>query len=389
MTKYLLFLLFACYLLTIHAQNWETKTPVPAWGRDDACAFSLLGKGYVVTGNQGGFTQSSRLWCYDPIADEWTEKTAFPGIPRQYAGSFVMNEEVYIIMGIAENGTPLNDCWKYIPKTDTWLQLADFPGQARWSMFSFATLLYGYVGTGAMPGVLLSDCWRYNPAGDTWIQLNNFPGGAVRETVSFSIAESGYVGLGFQSVNGTNLTDAFYQWNDLTKTWTVLPDFMGGPRSYATAVANSHQGFVATGQDALDNFYNDCFTFDPETVSWSIVDPLPELGMRGMSAFTIDKHPYFLTGLRQDFVRVSSVFRYNAPAIVHSDVSVYPNPSSGEAIVKGEALKQIQLLTLDGRLLREVIPTETATWLGELPAGMLLLRLQTGDEWICKRLLVY
>lgn len=389
MTKHLVFLLFSCGFLTLHAQNWETNTSVPAAGRDDACAFSLLGKGYVVTGNQGGFAESNRLWCYNPATDSWTEKTAFPGTPRQYAGSFVMKDEAYIIMGIAENGTPLNDCWKYTAETDTWTQLADFPGQARWSMFSFATLLYGYVGTGAMPGALLSDCWRYDPAVDTWIQLNNFPGGTVRETVSFSIAESGYVGLGFQAVNGTDFTAAFYQWNDLTNAWTALPDFPGGQRSYATAVANKRQGFVATGQDAAGNFYNDCFTFDPKTVSWSTVDPLPDLGMRGMSAFTIDEHPYFLTGLREDIVRVSSVFRYNAPEIIDADVSVYPNPSAGEAVVKGEALSRIQLLTPDGRLLREVIPNESATWLVELPQGILLLRLQTGDEWICKRLLVY
>jgi N-acetylneuraminic acid mutarotase len=389
MTKYLVLLLLCCAFLQLHAQNWETKSSVPAWGRDDACAFSLLGKGYVVTGNQGGFTQSNRLWCYDVATDVWSEKTAFPGTPRQYAGSFVMNDEAYIIMGIAENGTALTDCWKYMPETDTWLQLADFPGQGRWSMFSFATLLYGYVGTGALQGALLSDCWRYDQAADTWIRLNDFPGGVVRETVSFAIAESGYVGLGFQAVNGTAFTDKFYQWNDLTNAWTSLPDFMGGPRSYATAAANSHQGFVATGQDAAANFYNDCFIFDPKTVSWSIIDPLPEIGMRGMSAFTIDENPYFLTGLRQDIVRVSSVFRYNAPEITDSEVSVYPNPASGEAVVTGNDLQQIQVLTLDGRLLREVVPNKTATWLGELPAGMLLLRINTGEEWLCKRLLVY
>ncbi|MES2557605.1 MAG: kelch repeat-containing protein [Bacteroidota bacterium] len=389
MTKHPLFLFFLCGFLTLHAQSWETKTAVPAWGRDDACGFSLLGKGYVVTGNQGGFTQSNRLWCYDADADSWTEKTAFPGTPRQYAGSFVMNDEGYVIMGIAEDGTPLNDCWKYTAETDTWIQLADFPGQARWSMFSFSTLLYGYVGTGAMPGALLSDCWRYDPAADTWTEQNAFPGGTVRETVSFSIAESGYVGLGFHSVDGTNLTDAFYQWNDLTNAWTALPDFMGDPRSYSVAVANSHQGFVATGQDALDNFYNDCFVFDPKTVSWSMIDPLPDIGMRGMSAFALNDQPYFLTGLRQDFVRVSSVFRYNTPTMVDTDISIYPNPSTGEAVVKGDELKRIQLLTVDGRLLREVIPNETATWLGELPAGMLLLRIDTGDDWVCRRLLVY
>lgn len=389
MTKYLVLLFLCCAFLQLHAQNWEIKSSVPAWGRDDACAFSLLGKGYVVTGNQGGFTQSNRLWCYDAATDAWTEKTAFPGTPRQYAGSFVIKDEAYIMMGIAENGTALTDCWKYMPETDTWLQLADFPGQGRWSMFSFATLLYGYVGTGAVQGALLGDCWRYDPATDTWTEQAPFPGGAVRETVSFAIAESGYVGLGFQAVNGTALTDKFYKWNDLTGAWTVLPDFMGGPRSYATAVATNHQGFVATGQDAATNFYNDCFAFDPKTSSWTIIDPLPEIGMRGMSAFTIDNDPYFLTGLRQDIVRVSSVFRYNAPAITDSDVLVYPNPSAGEAVVTGNELQQIQVLTLDGRLLREVVPNKTATWLGELPAGMLLLRINTGDEWLCKRLLVY
>ncbi|OGS75941.1 MAG: hypothetical protein A3D31_19345 [Candidatus Fluviicola riflensis] len=378
-----------CGFLTSHAQNWETKTSVPAWGRDDACAFSLLGKGYIVTGNQGGFVTSNELWSYDPVTNSWTQKTPFPGTPRQYAGSFVMNNEAYIIMGIAENGTTLNDCWKYTAETDTWTQLADFPGTGRWSMFSFSTLLYGYVGTGAIPGALLNDCWRYDPNADTWIELESFPGGTVRETVSFSIGERGYVGLGFQAANGTQLTAAFHQWSDLTNQWTALPDFPGGPRSYATAVANAHQGFVGTGQNAAGDFQNDCFVFDTETASWTAIDSLPDLGMRGMSAFTLSAQPYFLTGLREDIVRVSSVFRYNPPVKSSPNVLVYPNPSTGEAIVKGDELQRIQLFTLDGRLLREVVPTEVTTWLGELPTGMLLLRLLSGDQWICERLLVY
>ncbi len=388
MTKHLLLLLFAGLLFPALAQTWDIKTPVPSAGRDDAVAFSILGKGYLVTGNQGGFTESNRLWCYDPTTDSWTEKTAFPGTPRQYAGSFVMNNEAYVIMGIAENGTPLSDCWKYAPETDSWAQVSDFPGQARWSMFSFSTLQYGYIGTGAMPGALLSDCWRYDPVSDTWMQLNDFPGGTVRETVSFSIAESGFVGLGFKAVNGTDFTASFYRWNDLTNTWTAMTDFPGGPRSYATAVSNSHLGFVATGQDAANNFYNDCFTVDPKTVSWTSIDPLPGFGMRGMSAFTLDEQPYFLTGLDENFVRTSSVFHYDAePA--YEDVSVYPNPSSGEAVVKADQLQMIQLYTTDGRLLREVIPAETPVWLSDLPTGLLLLKINTGDNWTCKRLLVY
>jgi len=374
---------------TSFSQNWITTSPVPALGRDDAIAFSLDGYGFLVTGNQSGFTESNRLWRYDQVSDSWTEKTPFPGEARQYAGSFVLNNEAYIIMGISANSVPLNDVWKYNAQMDSWKRLHDFPGAARWSMFTFSTPIAGYAGTGSTLSALLSDCWRYDPITDSWTQLADFPGGTRRETVSFSIGEKGFAGLGYAVLGGSDFRNDFYEWNELTGLWTQLTDFSEA-RSYGVAIGTDAYGYVGTGQDENGSFNADCFRFDPSARMWLPVADLSTIGIKGMSAFAIDDTPYFVTGITEDFIRVSSCWKLeNAPA---SDpfFACYPNPSNGTMVVKAKNGSHIQLFASDGKCVFETTVEEQQTvFLQAVPAGAYQLKVVTSNKIFHQGVLVY
>lgn len=379
--KLLLSLLVCAGAWTTQAQTWEQLASVPSPGRDDATAFAIGSYGYIVTGNHGGFSESNKLWQYDPQSGSWTEKTPFPGTPRQYAASFVLDGKAYIVMGISESSAPLNDVWRYDPATDQWTQLHDFPGAARWSLFAFATIEDAYVGTGSTLSGLLQDCWKYIPSADTWLQLPDFPGGQRRETVSFALGEKGCVGLGYAGFGGSDFRSDMYCWSELSEQWTQLPDFPGGARSYATAVGTNTYGYVGTGQDDADGFYADCYRYDPAVQQWEAVEQLP-LHIKGMSAFAIGDTPYFLTGISADYIRVSGVWKLDdAPKTNDPYMIYYPNPAAGHFVVKAWNGSTVQVFTTDGKCIRETLVGVQETALFEvLSPGTYKLRITTNEE---------
>lgn len=384
-------LLFFCHF-SCSGQTWEAIAPVPGAGRDDAIGFSLNGNGYIVTGNQGGFSESNRLWEYHAATNDWAEKSAFPGTPRQYAGSFVLNGEAYIIMGISESGFPLSDCWKYNAFDDQWTQLADFPGEARWSMFSFATPHGGFIGTGSTLTTLLEDVWRYNPGGDNWSYIGVFPGGKRRETVAFCIGEAAITGLGYTVFGGGGFTSSCYRFNALNNTWQTFTDFpVPDGFAYASATAGSSFGYIGTGQNGATTFTAEIYRPDLKTGEWYTVPDLPA-AIRGMSAFAIGDTPYFVSGLKSDFSRTGEGWRLVPAPTEETAIRYFPNPSTGDVIVKAPNGSQIQLYTTDARLVLETVVTEQHTaWLTLLEPGCYFLRVESasGEKNEDELLIVY
>ena len=376
MNTFLCFLI-CCFSVAVHSQEWESRSPVPAPGRDDGAAFSIEGYGYLVTGNHGGFDQSNRLWRFDPATDSWTEKSAFPGIPRQYAGVFALNDYGYIIGGYAETSVPLNDVWKYDPSTDEWTQLNDFPGLPRWSMFAVSAGGYGFIGTGTTLTAFLSDAWKYEPENDSWSQLTDFPGGARRETVAFALGEKLFVGQGNATMGTPQLKADFYSLNTVSGNWSAIADFPGEARWYGTAVSTGLFGYAGTGYNAAGTFLSDMYRFNPGSESWEMIGTFPGNGIRGMSAFAIGKTPYLLTGLKTGPERTSEMWKLNGEPDLEIEPACYPNPSAGTVVVRAEQGAVIRFFTLQGALVKQTETKELATVFENLPPGTYMLQIES------------
>lgn len=385
-------LIFCCFLIfsvsCAQAQQWEELTPIPADGRDDAAAFVIGGYAYLVTGNQSGFSQSSRLWKYDPPNDSWSEAAAFPGTPRQYAATFVLGNEAYLFCGISEASVPLNDVWKYVPATDSWHQLNDFPGQPRWSLFSSETGGKGYLGTGTTLSAFLNDCWEYDPQQDTWSQLADFPGGARREAVAFSANGKLFAGLGYVNFNGTGLQSDFYAFDPSANSWEQIADFPGGALSYATATGTGAFGYVGTGFDASGAFRSDSYRFNASGLSWEQLASLPVSGIKGMSAFMIGSEPYFVTGLVPGIGRTSQLWKFPMPE-PDPDVLCFPNPSTGTVVIRALPDSEIRLYTLRGEMAHALRPVGLYTLFTELLPGTYLVQIERSGVLSCEILIVY
>lgn len=343
-----LFILFIFISFCSVAQTWVPVTTIPALGRDDGLAFSIEDKGYVVTGNQGGFTESNRLWEYDAHLNSWAEKTAFPGVARQYSVAIVIDESAYVIGGIAADGTPLKDVWKYIQHSNSWVQLSDFPGNARWSAFGVAWNYKGYFGTGTNQDSTLSDMWRFEPELGKWTQLDAFPGGARRETIAIPVTDVCFVGMGF-SINPIQYTKTFYRFSFLTEKWGQIADYPGVAASYSTGLGLGTVGFCAGGYSSTGTITNEVYRINRAGI-WTQEPNFPETGIRGMAAFTLGNNMYFGTGLTDGLERSSRFYTYNTSKEQDQTIFVFPNPTRTDCVVISPENAELSLFALTGEL---------------------------------------
>jgi len=80
--------------------------------RTNAVAFSANGIGFVVSGGQG--TVSGDVWAYNPVTDLWEEKTLLEGTARMEAVAFTLLNKGYVLTG-RSSGYYFDDVWCFYP----------------------------------------------------------------------------------------------------------------------------------------------------------------------------------------------------------------------------------------------------------------------------------
>lgn len=373
--KLLLLLLFLVSSFLSVSQNWVQQADIPTDGRDDAISFSVLGLGYIVTGNMG--SQGNRLWCFDPSTNSWSEKSTFPGQERQYAGTFVLNDKAYMMCGYSSTNTPLKDVWQYDPSKDSWKQMKDFEGAPRWTSFNFTADNVGFIGAGASPDSSLADCWKYYPEKDAWTQISDYPGGRMREVLGFSIGDHCFAGTGL-NVDPLVFHNDFYKYDSKTDTWEAIADFPGTARSYMGGIGVGTKAIVGGGWAEGGDFKTEFYSLSL-TGKWESVASAPIQGWRGMSTFSIDKSVYFLSGLYEDITKTSNVFSLTPTQEYYPHL--FPNPSDEVSYLYFKPNHEVQVFNLNGDL---VETTKTAfdgyCRLPELASGEYLIRLNGSDS---------
>jgi N-acetylneuraminic acid mutarotase len=142
--------------------------------RQDATAFVIDGKGYVVTGSNSN-SYLKYFQRYDPSTNQWTDMhviipTDADSFDDDYSikcsntVSFVIGTDAYITTG--GQGSAGSSTWKYNSLTDRWTQKSDFEGSGRSSAVAFALNGKGYVATGNSSGYYLGDVWTFYPDAD-------------------------------------------------------------------------------------------------------------------------------------------------------------------------------------------------------------------------------
>ncbi len=306
------------------AQTWVPRANVGGPPRTSAAAFTLGGKGYVFTGDDGSRIARKDLWEYDPVSDNWTQKLDLPSVGRYYAVGFTIGNKGYLATG----GWGIDDLWEWDQATDTWKQRANFPGGWRENAIAFSIGNKGYIGLGNNGSSNANDLWEWDgdtlsPTFNTWTQKANFIGGSGtrREAVCFTIGKKGYVAtgsmplLGYRELwefngdttsptyntwtqkanfvgkgryaaagfaigtkaylgtgdDGDSLRSDFWEWDQLTDTWTQKPWFPGGARFAAIGLSIGNKGYIGTGNNYGASYFGDF---------WEYCDTCTDVGIK-------------------------------------------------------------------------------------------------------------
>ncbi|MBP9882066.1 MAG: T9SS type A sorting domain-containing protein [Chitinophagales bacterium] len=274
----------------VYQDFWEYDPAVNTWTEkaalgeavSNAVGFSIAGKGYIGTG-QNGYDVKKDFREYDPTSNSWTKKADFGGSARSGAVGFSIGNKGYI--GTGYDGDFEKDFWEYDPDVNTWTQKADFGGGDRSGACGFSIGSKGYIGTGYTKGgdgyeqnhfEYHSDFWEYDPAANTWTVKAGFGGGERSNAASFSIGGKGYVGTGLWSEFIQYYGDDFYSYKDFWEydpsvdNWTQIADFGGTARYSAVAFSIDSNGYLGTGAGGYYGVNSDDFwQYDPALNTWT------------------------------------------------------------------------------------------------------------------------
>lgn len=150
---------------------WNLKNG-PGSKRYDAVAFVINDKAYLATGTNNG-TYNNDFWMYDPDTDIWTEKRKISNvnsdesydddynIVRSGAVAFTMNGKGYVVTGI--NGSYSSTTWEYDPATDLWADKTNFQGTSREGAIGFSVNGRGFVALGRSSSLRFDDVREFQP----------------------------------------------------------------------------------------------------------------------------------------------------------------------------------------------------------------------------------
>jgi hypothetical protein len=281
--------------------QWTQKADFAGGNRILAVGFSINGKGYIGTGEEG-VTKKRDFWEYDPSSDTWAQKADFGGTvnARHSAVGFSIGNKGYVGTG-RENSGDKRDFWEYDPATNTWTRKADFGGTVREVAVGFSIGNKGYIGTGFSGGVFKKDFWEYDPSTDTWQQKADLGGDARWLAVGFSIGDKGYIGTGSDGV--TSGFKDFWEYDPSTNSWLQRADFGGAGRVAAVGLSIGNKGYIGTGHDG-SSFLKDYWEYEPVANTWLQKEDLVGGARSNAVGFSIGNNKgYVGTGVlpRKDF----------------------------------------------------------------------------------------
>ena len=251
----------------IETDTWIQKTDFPGIARRNPFAFHAGDKGYMGSGFDGSGTLSD-FWRYDPQSDSWTQLTNFPGGGRNFAVSISGDNKGYVMSGRLNDAVHYNDLWEFDSQSETWTMLDNFPGPVRWLAYGWMIEDTIYIGAGCdLDTCAFDDLYAYDLTTGVWEEKEPCPSNRTTGGFSFSIQDKGYYVEGSRetiSIYGNRT----YVYDSSSNSWSEEVMFPGEMRGMGFCDVVGNKAILGTGRNYDSNqFYNDVYTFLPETLS--------------------------------------------------------------------------------------------------------------------------
>jgi hypothetical protein len=128
---------------------------------------------------------------------------------------------------------------------------------------------------------------------DSWTQKTDAGGTARQDAVGFSIGTKGYIGTGVDINN--NYYNDFWEYDPATDAWTQKANFGGTSRNSAVGFSIGDKGYIGTGQD-VTLLKNDFWEYDPASNTWTQKATFGGAGRWQAVGFGIGTKGYLGTG---------------------------------------------------------------------------------------------
>jgi N-acetylneuraminic acid mutarotase len=182
--------------------------------------------------------------------------------------------------------------WEFRQDTETWTQKGPAPFSAPSSTFS--TLTKGYVLDG-------KQLFQYDPTTNQWVQKASWilPFNYMDELSCFSTEQHLYICGGRR---GYNYYNTFYQYDELTNTWTTRKNFPEQAIFNATAFSILEKGYIALGQIGYYEPNLSIYEYNPATNNWTIKTSFQGIlindqsGRQGGRVFVINEKAFLFGG---------------------------------------------------------------------------------------------
>lgn len=152
--------------------TWKEEIASPGAKRSGAVAFVYNNKAYLLTGSSSG-SNINDFYVYEPNAATWTALNRisnvstdgfdddYTDIARTNAVAFVIGDKGYLTTG--EIGGFTSKVWQYDFATDRWTRKRDFERSARSGALAFTIKGRGFVTTGRAGGLPFDDIEELQP----------------------------------------------------------------------------------------------------------------------------------------------------------------------------------------------------------------------------------
>lgn len=266
--------------------TWNQLKDVPYEGRSYGLSFSLLGKGYLVSGRNVGNLHLKDVWSYDPATDSWTQKKDYPFIVSvEHVAT--TGDKAYVIDYTGK-------LYEYNPVLDSWRYLSTFPTGARPGLTGFGLDGNVYFGTGngvtAGDGYY-NDFWKYDLSKNQWAQIDDFPGQPRSTAFSFVIGDHAYVGLG-SSAGAPPIHPDVYRYSAKTGKWDQIADLPEINSLMGLSFSNNSKGYIGLEERNHAKIYE----YDPSTDSWRTLTKFPSEFSVLTNSFTINNRMFVFGG---------------------------------------------------------------------------------------------
>ena len=292
----------------------------PGGGRKYAVSFSIGTKIFIGFGfeNLGALKDFWELDYNKANNDSdlitenlWIKLPDFPGsfskngVTEGTPLGFAVNGKGYVLPGpFWDNGNLVNEFWEFDPETNLWNQKASPPANlSRYFATGFSIGTKIYIGTGESyfedQWKLYKDFWEWDQITDTWSQRGDFPGAARAHAIGFSIGNKGYIGLGGEvGMGGGPFYNDFWEYDQIKDSWTRKADFPGTQQIDAVAFSAGNKGYVTAGWDPMSESTSsqDIWEWNQTTDTWTKIGDFAGTPRTGAVGATIGNRGYLLTG---------------------------------------------------------------------------------------------